>query len=54
MIEFGVISYSLVAVLYAILCLLILASGRGRRVGGYLLTACLITFVWAVCVALQF
>lgn len=51
--EIGAISYALVSVLYATLCVLLLTSWRGRHVGGYLIAACVISTAWAITLSAQ-
>jgi putative PEP-CTERM system histidine kinase len=47
MVTFGAGGYGVLAVLYALLALLLLTAWRGRRVGGYLIIACLSTMIWS-------
>lgn len=47
MAEFGAISYVVLGVLYAVLCVLLLTSWRGRRVGGVFIIACSVSALWA-------
>jgi len=47
MVTFGAVSYTVLAVLYALLALLLLTSWRGPRIGGYLIFACLVTAAWS-------
>lgn len=51
--EFGTISYAVLGGLYAILSLLLLTAWRGRKVGGFLILACLMSVAWAVLLAVN-
>jgi len=53
MTEFGVISYTAAGVIYATLTLLLATSWRGRRMGAYLICACVVSTVWAITLAVQ-
>jgi putative PEP-CTERM system histidine kinase len=53
MTQFGMLSYAVLGGLYAILCLLLLTSWRGRKLGGYLILACLVSVVWAASLAVE-
>ncbi len=46
MIEFGALSYGLVGLLYAGLCILLLTSWRGQRIGAWLIAACVLSTAW--------
>lgn len=48
-----VIGYGLVAGLYLVLATLLLTVWRGKRLGGYLIAACLVSVAWAALLALQ-
>jgi len=50
---FGIISYATAGVFYTALSVLLLTSWRGRRVGGYLIVACLMSAIWALTLASQ-
>jgi putative PEP-CTERM system histidine kinase len=52
MISMGVVSYGTAAVAFALLTLLLAVSWRGRRAGMSLITASLLTTVWATVLAL--
>ena len=47
MVTFGAGGYGVLAVLYALLALLLLTAWRGRRIGGYLIIACVTTMIWS-------
>jgi putative PEP-CTERM system histidine kinase len=49
----GAIGYSIAAAAFMLLAALMLISWRGRRQGGYLITASVITAIWAVLLAGQ-
>ena len=49
--EFAALSYLLVGILYVGLDILLLTTWRGRRLGGYLITACTISAIWALIMA---
>ena len=51
--DFGAVGYGLVSGLYALLTLLLLTGWRGTRTGIYLITACLISALWAGVLAVQ-
>jgi putative PEP-CTERM system histidine kinase len=51
--EFGTISYAVLGGLYAILSLLLLTAWRGRKVGGFLIVACVMSVAWAVSLAIN-
>ena len=53
MTEFGAISYTAAGVFYATLTLLLATSWRGRRMGGYLICASVVSTVWAITLAVQ-
>jgi hypothetical protein len=53
MTQFGMLSYAVLSGLYAVLCLLLLTSWRGRKLGGYLILACLVSVVWAASLAVE-
>ncbi|MDJ0911037.1 MAG: PEP-CTERM system histidine kinase PrsK [Woeseiaceae bacterium] len=46
MIEIGAASYGLVGVLYAGLCILLLTTWRGQRIGAWLIAACVLSAAW--------
>ena len=46
MTQFGALSYAIVSLLYVALSLLLLTSWRGRRIGGYLINACVLSAAW--------
>ena len=48
---FGILSFSLVAALYGILCVMLLTSWRGRSLGGFLIAACFVSTIWALLLA---
>jgi putative PEP-CTERM system histidine kinase len=47
MIGIGAIGYGLVGGLYLVLCGLLLTVWRGKKVGGYLVAACIVSVIWA-------
>jgi putative PEP-CTERM system histidine kinase len=51
MASFGLYSYSIAAVAYLLLSVLLAAGWRGRRQGIRLITACIVTSVWAALMA---
>ena len=51
--QLGLFSYSALGGLYTILTLLLLTAWRGRRIGGYLIAACVVSIGWAVVLALD-
>lgn len=51
MLDIGVISYSVAALLFLGLSLLLLTSWRGRLQGALLVGACMVTVLWAVVIA---
>lgn len=51
MLDIGVISYSVAALMFLVLSLLLLTSWRGRLQGALLVGACIITVIWAIVVA---
>lgn len=53
MTDFGVICYTVVAVLYGALSVLLLTSWRGRRLGLALIAAATVSTVWALVLALH-
>jgi putative PEP-CTERM system histidine kinase len=50
---FGAVSYGLAAVAFLGLSMLLVAGWRGRKLGGLLLAACVLTAIWAVLLAIQ-
>jgi putative PEP-CTERM system histidine kinase len=52
-ISFDVVGYGLLAALYLVLGALLLTAWRGKRIGGYLIAACLVSVAWAGLLALQ-
>jgi putative PEP-CTERM system histidine kinase len=50
---FGTVSYGLAATAFLGLSALLVVGWRGRKLGGLLLGACLLTAIWAVLLALQ-
>ena len=53
MVNIGVISYSITAVSFGILSLLLLTSWRGRLQGALLVSASIMTMIWSVSVAIN-
>lgn len=53
MFEFGVLGYSTAALAFLVLVVLLLTSWRGKTQGGMLLSAVLITSIWAAVLAIQ-
>jgi len=53
MTDFGALGYALVGGLYAVLTLLLLTNWRGRRIGAYLIAACLVSAVWSIILAVE-
>ena len=51
MLDIGVISYSVAALMFLVLSLLLLTSWRGRLQGALLVGACIVTVIWAIVVA---
>jgi putative PEP-CTERM system histidine kinase len=49
----GALGYALLGGLYALLTVLLLTSWRGRKIGGYLIAACLISVIWSALLAIQ-
>ena len=47
MTSFGVGSYIVLGALYLLLTVMLLTSWRGRKIGGYLIAACVISAVWS-------
>lgn len=54
MAQFGAISHAAVGLFYAIACALLFTSWRGGRVGGYFITACAISAIWAIALSVQY
>jgi putative PEP-CTERM system histidine kinase len=50
---FGSISYTVLGGLYAVLTLLLLTAWRGRRIGGFLIAACVVSIAWAALLAVD-
>ena len=53
MTTFGAYSYAAAGFFYLILCVLLIVSWRGRLMGGLLISACVVSTVWAFVLALQ-
>ncbi len=53
MLAFGSSSFAVLGVLYALLTVLLLTSWRGRRIGVYLITACVTSVLWSGLQALE-
>ncbi len=53
MISVGAVGYALLCGLYLLLTILLLTAWRGRRIGGYLIVACLVSGIWSGLLALQ-
>lgn len=53
MTEIGAIGYGLVGGLYLVLCALLLTVWRGKKIGGYLIAACVVSVAWASLLAVQ-
>lgn len=49
----GAIGYATVGICYFMLSTLLLTSWRGRHLGGYLITACMISALWAITLSVQ-
>jgi putative PEP-CTERM system histidine kinase len=52
-VEIGAIGYGLVGGLYLVLAALLLTVWRGKKIGGYLIAACLVSVAWASLLAVQ-
>ena len=50
---FGAISYGVAAASFFALSALLVVSWQGRKLGGLLLAACILTAIWAVLLAVQ-
>ena len=53
MTEFGTLGYALVGALYVVLTTLLLTVWRGRKIGGYLIAAGVMSVIWSGVLALQ-
>ena len=53
MVEIGAIGYGLVGGLYLVLAALLLTVWRGKKIGGYLIAACVVSVAWASVLAVQ-